>query len=458
MPQRFMPSSVSRRTRRHAAASLCSLIVSGSLAILPAPALASDTLAPATQQQTVAAVGRLLEQHYVFADKGKQASQTLQQWQQQGRYAPFVQAEQFAQAISDDLVTLTGDHHFRFFHDPERARALASTANAEQTETMTAAEVDEARAQNFGLREVRVLDGNVGYIKLDAFYDLSHAANAVAAAMAVVANTDALILDLRRNHGGSSDTARFLVSYAFDAGETPLFEMHSRENGIDQRHAYQTLPYIPGPRHPARKNYILTSHYTFSAAESVAYSLQAHKKGLVVGEASGGGAHMWSPHVAAEQFVLHLPTSRPVDAITGSNWEGSGVKSDIAAAPEVSLLTAHRLALETLAAERGNTQRHVWPLAALRAQENPVIIPPAQLARFAGAYQDGRTISFENNQLFYRRANGIRYRLIALQKNLFALAGAPEVRIEIQEDQNRVSGLRVLYDDGSSKQFARERQ
>ncbi len=437
---------------------LYKLLLPALLTAVPVSALAADSLDRAAQQRIVSAVGTLLENHYVFAETGKRASQTLQQRQQAGHYAQQVTADQLARAISDDLVTLTGDHHFQFFHDPERARALTGTANASATEVLSDAEIEDARSQNFGLREARVLDGNIGYIKLDAFYDLPLAAEAITAAMALVTHTDALILDLRRNHGGSSDTARFLVSYAFDAGETRLFDMHSRESGVDQHQPYQTLPYLPGPRRPARKTYILTSNYTFSAAESVAYSLQSHKKGIVVGEASGGGAHMWSPYVAADHFVLHLPTSRPVDAITGGNWEGAGVKPDIPASPESALLTAHRVALETLVAERGQVQRYLWPIPALRAQESPVTLSAAQMARFVGEYQDQRTVTGEANQLFYQRDNGIRYRLLPLQENLFALVGAPEVRIEFLETQKQISALRVLYDDGSAKEFTRQRQ
>ena len=47
------------------------------------------------------------------------------------------------------------------------------------------------------------LPGNVGYLELTGFMSPEAAAGPAAAAMNFLANTDALIIDLRKNGGGS---------------------------------------------------------------------------------------------------------------------------------------------------------------------------------------------------------------------------------------------------------------
>jgi hypothetical protein len=59
-----------------------------------------------------------------------------------------------------------------------------------------------SRRRNFDINRVERLAGNVGYLQLFSFEPPEWAAESLAAAMALVAHTDALILDLRHNQGG----------------------------------------------------------------------------------------------------------------------------------------------------------------------------------------------------------------------------------------------------------------
>ena len=55
------------------------------------------------------------------------------------------------------------------------------------------------RLDNFGIRRVERLDGNVGYLDLRRMPVPANAGPAIAAAMELVAGTYALIIDMRRN-------------------------------------------------------------------------------------------------------------------------------------------------------------------------------------------------------------------------------------------------------------------
>lgn len=73
---------------------------------------------------------------------------------------------------------------------------------------------------------------------------------------------------------------------------------------------------------------ILTSSRSFSAAESLAYILQAHDRARVIGAATAGGANPMGHFKVTEEVTLAIPTGSPVIFATESNWEGCGVQPD----------------------------------------------------------------------------------------------------------------------------------
>ena len=90
--------------------------------------------------------------------------------------------------------------------------------------------------------------------------------------------------------------------------------------------------------------FVLTSRYTFSGAEQFAYDLQTPRRVKVVGAVTGGGAHACSFHWLTGHVNLLLPECRPVNPITGSNWEKIGVKPDIRRSAKTALTKALQLA------------------------------------------------------------------------------------------------------------------
>lgn len=67
-----------------------------------------------------------------------------------------------------------------------------------------------------GIEEVGRLGGNVGLLEMSLFERLPLVADKVTEAINRLADTDALIIDLRGNRGGESGTVRLLMSYFFD--------------------------------------------------------------------------------------------------------------------------------------------------------------------------------------------------------------------------------------------------
>jgi len=108
------------------------------------------------------------------------------------------------------------------------------------------------------------------------------------------------------------------------------------------------MPYVPGARIVTTPVFILTSEDTFSAGEAFAYTLQAQQRATIIGEVTRGGAHPGDMHQLGHQLQAFIPKGRPIDAVTGSNWESDGVQPDIRVPAAEALDTAHRLALNSI--------------------------------------------------------------------------------------------------------------
>src|SRR3546814_11177292 len=77
-------------------------------------------------------------------------------------------------------------------------------------------------------------------------------------------------------------------------------------------------------------------------AEAVAYSLQALGRATIVGETTGGGAHPFEYRRVHEHFAVDLPEGKSINPVTGTNWQGTGVKPDVEVPDGQALDTAIR--------------------------------------------------------------------------------------------------------------------
>jgi C-terminal processing protease CtpA/Prc len=163
--------------------------------------------------------------------------------------------------------------------------------------------------------------------------------------MNFLANTDALIVDLRRNGGGDPAMVALISSYLF-AGETVhLNDLYWREG--DSTRQWWTLPYVPGRRFGDKKPvYVLTAKRTFSAAEEFTYNLKNLKRATIVGETTGGGAHPGGGRRINNHFGVWVPTGRAINPYSKTNWEGTGVTPDIDVPADHALKVAYVDALK----------------------------------------------------------------------------------------------------------------
>jgi carboxyl-terminal processing protease len=267
------------------------------------------------QAQALNSAADLIERRYLDVAAGAQIAQDVRGWARAERYKDACQdRDAFMARFNRDLDAYDG--HF-LFERPGPAGAGDDWLGAWRA---------ESRTVNAGVREVRVLEGNVGYLRLSSFYPWDLAKPKLAAAFALLGDTDALILDLRQNGGGDDQTAGQIVAAFLGPEISAVQDFEAR----GQRRP-DPLPRLELPRYPAaRRVAVLVDRRSGSASEFVAYSLQAAGRAKVVGSRSGGVSHIvGEPMPIAGGYALSVPEARPINRLTGRNWEGDGTRPDI---------------------------------------------------------------------------------------------------------------------------------
>lgn len=321
----------------------------------PPPAPASAAAAPldaATRKRIIDAAIANMTSKYVFPQKVPAIATALRAGLR-GKYRSISDPKAFTDAVNADMEAVANDRHLRLFWSarPLPPRPQPGKMDAE----IIKRETEMMARQNFAVPKVEVLDGNVGYLKIDGFMPADFAGPTIAAAMAFLKNSDAMIIDLRENGGGAPGTVAMLVSY-FEPPATLINSFHKRGNPVDDQ--VWTFPYVPGGRWSTDKPvYVLTSKNTASGGEEFAYDMQQMKRGTIIGGVTWGGANPGDVVPLDDHFAMFLPTGAAVNPISKTNWEGVGVKPDIAVDPPTALEVARRMALQKLVAGASGDRR-----------------------------------------------------------------------------------------------------
>jgi hypothetical protein len=284
-----------------------------------------------------------LDSFYVFPEVSKRIADSLRARRARGDYDTYTNAISFGFKLNREVGDLSRDRHMRVNYSvrPIPPRPATPPPPSPADSARMRAQMDEL---NCGFVKVEQLDGNVGYVKFNGFFDVGACGATASAAMSFVAGSRALIVDLRDNGGGSPAMVAYISSYLFSA-RTHLNDLWTRHTGKTEE--FWTRDDIPGRRFGGEKPvYVLTSARTFSGAEEFSYNLKSLKRATIVGETTGGGAHPVSGHRIDEHFMIGVPFARAVNPITRTNWEAVGVTPDVKVPAADALVTALKLARE----------------------------------------------------------------------------------------------------------------
>ncbi len=405
------------------------------------------TIDARAQLEVIDSVAQALNEIYVFPDVAKNMEKHLRKQYKKKAYKDITSLKEFSQKLTEDLQEISHDKHLwvRFAPDEMLARFEADTLTDEEKQR----ELEQRRRDNFCFKEIKLLEGNVGYVDLRCFSEATDAGATAVAAMNFLAYADAIIFDLRQNGGGSPSMIQLISSYFFHE-PVHLNSFYIRESDSTQQ--FWTQASVQGPRLTDVDLFVLTSSYTFSGAEEFTYNLKNMKRATIIGETTGGGAHPIDIRVFENLNVgMSLPFGRAVNPITGTNWEGTGITPHIEVPQEKALDVAHLEALKKLSEKIADPDRQAelkWAIDGKEALLDPVTVEPSKLQAYVGQYGP-RKIWAEDGELYYQREDRPKYKLVPMGNDMFILEGLDYFRIQfVRGSSGTMDELVGLYKGG----------
>lgn len=342
------------------------ITVSASFNIFP-----SEELQPETINQVVHEMSEVLAEQYIFSEVGDSMAKALMTRLENGDYDSLVDATEFTDQLTEELRALSNDEHLVIFYSEDKLTTEEEYLNP--TSEMLIQDQNMHKYFNAGVRSVGRLDGNIGYLEFTGFMDAEPSAAILANAMDFLKDTGGLIIDLRKNTGGMPETVALLASYFLGPDPVHVDSIYWKKS--DTTEEYWSTADLDGAWYGTeRPVLILNSERTFSAAEAFSYAMQAFGRAEIVGELTRGGAHPAGMQRIADNFYLWVSKGRAINAVTGENWEGTGVSPDYPVAADAALETAHKLILKPVIEQtefildRQDRERHLRRLEAAESQ------------------------------------------------------------------------------------------
>jgi hypothetical protein len=413
---------------------------------------AGRTVDAATRAAVVEKVVRQLNEYYVDPDMAATIEAALRSKLAQGAYEGLTSQRDFLSRLTEDLRAVSHDLHLGVW--PIEMALGAEGAPEALKEKYRA----QARYNHYGFQQLSRLPGNIGYLEMSYFEELDLGGDMAVAAMNWLSGCDALIIDVRRN-GGGSDVVKLIKSYLFKEAVHSA-DVYSRMDKTTRQD--WTLDYVPGPRLADIPVYVLQSRRSASASEGLAYFLQNTKRATIVGEVSRGAANPIEEFTFPELSIcMAVSAYRVTSPVTGTCWEGTGVRPDIAVPAEKALETACVEALKTLLvgkADEDIRRWRTWALERYRALLEPVIVSEKELAACAGSYGPAYGIRLEGGRLSLTNKVRMPITLIALGRDAFAFQEEEGVARFERDASGKVTGLDIRFADGLQASLKKDRR
>lgn len=368
------------------------------------PRLALGPDAPfdaAARRAIVAVVAKAMRDDYVEPEVGARSAAAIEKGSAAGAYDALGARSAFAERLTADLAAVAHDKHLAV-RDPGAAPAGGLLPPPPPNES--------------GVVRADRLAGDVGYIEIVGFPPPAFFKGAVDRAMASLADTRALIIDMRRNGGGHPLGVAYLVSFFVDPKTSVhIMDILWRKPGTGDYRTDRDFTTPTPTSYLGKPVYVLTSARTFSGGEEFCYDMLALERAVLVGQITGGGANPGGARPVGAGLMMFLPTGKGISPITGANWEGVGVKPDIAVPADQAL----KVALERLGQKPASSDIAALSQASLfHVRETPLPGTEGALRRMIETNARGQP---DYDRYVPALADAVRLQLPAVQVRLAAL-------------------------------------
>ena len=412
----------------------------------------AQTLTTAEKTEILSNVIQKVERIYPFPEVSEKIIDGLKTQISNGYYDNINSLVDFATQVTNSLEEFSNDKHLDLIYNPDLAKVLLedSSVSSDYTE-------EEAKTEiwnNYGFKELKILEGNVGYLNLSVFFSTDYAGKIADISMAYFSNCNALIIDLRQNGGGWGDMVVYLLGYLINNKEPLLLNI--TESTLDGSIYSEIVPtYVPGKKLTSIPIYILTSPATASAAEAFIAHLKYFNTNVTIVGKKTKGAENPVEHIAIdENFILQIPAWKKIYAKNPIVWEGVGINPDIEVDPGEAMATAYKNALQKLlktSNEQTAIDKYHWALDGLNAIYDNADIN--SIKKYAGSYSKIQ-IKLKNDKLYYQFEDRPAILLIPISNDYFLAEGVDYFRIKFIKNEGTII-MKQIFTYGSERDYSK---
>lgn len=397
-------------------------------------------------QKSLQSISTAIQEKYVYPDKTLLITNFLTSQYKLGKYSQLTSLKDLADNLTEDIHSIQNDKHLRIEYDIKLEQDIIRFNNSQEgKKEITELDISNEKSQNFFFRKLEILPSNIGYIEFTNFaLPSEEAQKTIRSAMQFLSHTDALIIDLRNNRGGSGKSNN-LLGYFFKE-KTKTGRNFNRltntwtENFIAPADFFLDIPV-----------YVLTSKRTFSAAEGFAYILQNQHNAVVVGEPTSGGAHLTRSFSLGNGLVGFIPYLRSENEKTHTDWEGRGVIPEVRTEAKNALLFAHNKLLENKLknANENEKSKIQWLINYNQSKTATMVLDSAKLARFTGRFAEFE-ITKQGSNLYFRdvnQSNKTPFQMTPISLTLFQVGEDYQVEF-MNESGGQFQSINLSWSDG----------
>lgn len=284
-------------------------------------------------RQRIESIAAAIETNYFDAGKGKEIADGLRAAAAKGEFDEYSRASELAVAVTERLQPQDAHFLVHLASKKPKRKSRGSGFGGVGGGSGGGAYLNLPQDGNdTGITRVEILPGGIGYLVMSRFAHFefdqpSEVRTAINDALQKLSSSKAVIIDLRGNGGGSSNMVGYLISAFVKPGSNVYNEYRSR-NG-NRSEAPKREYFKPRTNVPL---YVLIDSGIGPEAESFAYALQQAGRATLVGERTTGMLSSPTASVpAGTEFMLMITVGSPVNPISGTSWEGEGVRPDVRA-------------------------------------------------------------------------------------------------------------------------------
>lgn len=421
---------------------LQTLLVIFTLCFAPKTSFAQQNIIkPVTHKELntiIDSIDVIVKRYHITPKIGNQIVDRIRAKNKNGHYAKITNPQILADSLKSDLRAIDGDLHMSMTYRSPREISTTDASPIQVNKT--------GLWSNYGLSEIKVLEGNIGYLKIKHFTQhqyLEAIKPVITSAIESLKNTDALIVDVRNNGGGFEDMVAYYISYFFDS-ESPIHLSDYRCTLHDHTYGISTDPNVLGTKLPDTKLYVLVNANTASAAESFAYMLKHLGRATIIGEVTAGAGNGASQHRINDRFGVLVSSEETINAITKTSFEKVGVIPHIKTTSKQAFSKGFLLALEHT---KENNSGSIHPsnydhlISFVSIPENNASTNTKEHSKYVGTYKGGNiqiAITQDNGILYGQmRSKGGKMELTPMGNHTFKVGDLKErIQFVLDKDKN----------------------